>query len=871
MEILGLLRPVSRGEADMNTSPIKHVMVKSFCLATATTFLLFVGLGCPSDTRKEPEPGKVTLLFTADHSPEVDKTSEVGEVDLSEILSLRVTLNEVVLISSSDGTEIGVFAGAVDVDLMDLIGISELIATADVPEGLYSEVELLISDPRLVLAEAPGLVITDVLLPEDGRLSVSVDLDIVSGGEQLLVLNLGGINLFDLGDGGFSLTPDFQVHLDQDIATTRTIGIIDDLNSELGAFELIHDEAELVVDYTAATIFLPTDYDQPTGIEQDLEEHARAFVSGTLDASGTLTAELIVIMEYEVDGSDGDTDTYGDSDSDTDTDGDDGTDDGGDDGLPDSELGRYVGVIDDLGLVTNGQEAFRLVVTDLATGQNVPGGTASRLLVLYSEALVFLPQDGEEPTGSKEDLANGQTVAVRGTLSSNGTVHAETIRIFETPEQRFVGYIDDLGLVVDGEDAFRLALTEYATIASGTSTDPTNAARLLVLYTGAEIFLPGDGDEPTGTKEDLANGQRVEVGGVWNSDGSVEAGTIRILPPQELDLTGIIQELGVETDAGDAFWLVADPWLPYAGADAAGQSMPSIAWLVLYGEAVIFLPDDGEEPTGTKEDMANGQRVEVHGVRNADGSIAADAIRLLPPPEVTVVGLVDDLGVVVDGEEAFRLAVDWTFPLPMTNSGFDWDNYARPLVLYTDAAIFLAEDGDEPTGTKEDLANGQRVEVHGLRNPDGSITASTIRILNQPEPLKYVGIVDDLGITASGQEAFRLQMNDSSTGTNAGLRLLVLFTNAEIILRINGERVPGTKDDLANGQTVVVHGELSEDNVLSATKIIIRDFNDGTGDDPSNPGEDPDEPGNDTGDDQSDPGEDPSEPDGDTSTGENGL
>ena len=92
-------------------------------------------------------------------------------VDLTTVVSLRLTVDEVLFrLDDPNETDVSVFQGSVDVDLLDLLSIAEVLGSIQAPFGDYTGVTLVVSNPELVLVSDPNVVITNVALPDSGNL-----------------------------------------------------------------------------------------------------------------------------------------------------------------------------------------------------------------------------------------------------------------------------------------------------------------------------------------------------------------------------------------------------------------------------------------------------------------------------------------------------------------------------------------------------------------------------------------------------------------------------------------------------------------------------------------------------------------------------
>ncbi len=255
-------------------------------------------LACPPPTSSGDEKGALTLLLASGEVSSDSKFFKQTPIRIEEIESLRVTVFEINLEESGTAEFIDVFDGAFEIDLVDLVGVSEVIDTAQVPPGTYTGVELVVSSGTLILSANLDVTIEDVPLPNDGRLLIPVQFAVEENGESFLVLNLGDINLVELDDGTFELTPELTAEVTEDSIIAQAVGKIRGLDETTGSFTLTKGDSELAVNSALAIIFLPGDFDMPSGSIADLAEGAKTFVLGTLEVDGSLTANIIVILKF---------------------------------------------------------------------------------------------------------------------------------------------------------------------------------------------------------------------------------------------------------------------------------------------------------------------------------------------------------------------------------------------------------------------------------------------------------------------------------------------------------------------------------------------------------------------------------------------
>ena len=256
------------------------------CAALLSTVLL---AGCPTN---RSHPGKATVALTAQGGAKAD-------VPLGSMEQFVVTVTEVAFEETSDGDgepeRVIVFDGAVDVDLVDLTTISEVLSSSEVPAGTYTKVRISIENPRLVLKEDPGTVLTDIQLTANGRVFVSDSFEVPEG-NILILLELGGLKLVALGNGGFTFTPQLEVDVDVVSADAQLSGEVVATDPASGEITVALQDGTADVVVTDADIYLPTDTDTPTGVPASILVGDSVRVTGTLMVDGSVVATTVVIL-----------------------------------------------------------------------------------------------------------------------------------------------------------------------------------------------------------------------------------------------------------------------------------------------------------------------------------------------------------------------------------------------------------------------------------------------------------------------------------------------------------------------------------------------------------------------------------------------
>ncbi len=215
-----------------------------------------------------------------------------------------------------DGGHTTVFEGAFDVDILDLIELSEVLSMVDVPAGQYCRIIIRIENPRLYLAADPETEITNVHLTANGRLFIKDKFTLEDGDEVLIIVNFGSIHLVQAGNSGkYVLTPqlrgevvlqDANVMLRGEIVSKDDGAMIIEVQTEGDA-----PPAEVLVDLETAIETDDDSDDAARGVEEsdprvalefaDLAVGQTVDVTGLLTVSGQVEADLIVVDDDDFD------------------------------------------------------------------------------------------------------------------------------------------------------------------------------------------------------------------------------------------------------------------------------------------------------------------------------------------------------------------------------------------------------------------------------------------------------------------------------------------------------------------------------------------------------------------------------------------
>lgn len=209
-----------------------------------------------------------------------------------------------------DGGHETVFEGAVDVNVLDLMELSRVLSSVDIPAGEYCRVVIRIANPRLVLVSDPNTVITNVHLTANGRLFIKDHFVLNEDDEVLIVVCFGSIHLVQAGNSGkYVLTPQLRAEVDvQEAAVVLegTIESVDDL-TQIFTVRTADDSVYEVFADGETVIHTDDDADDPTvGADvaltfPDLEVGQVVRIEGLLTVGGQVEADDVAIADASID------------------------------------------------------------------------------------------------------------------------------------------------------------------------------------------------------------------------------------------------------------------------------------------------------------------------------------------------------------------------------------------------------------------------------------------------------------------------------------------------------------------------------------------------------------------------------------------
>lgn len=450
--------------------------------------LLFVA-ACGSGTGGGPAAGTVTLAMT-------DAPSDALE-------ALTVTIESATLIGDAGQAPIPLPDDApITLNLLDLDGINQILATASVPAGTYSKLRLQISHATVTW---PDETTEPVTIVANGKVDLNFQgvIEIAEGGATTIQLDFSAedsLKLTETGDGKLILRPQIFVStgLGADAPDSPPIddvaGLIASVDADAHTFELrTFAGTRVTVVVTETTRIVSHDGEASFA---DLHADLRVHVEGTLDAGGRLVATLVHIVR--------------------------------------ERFAEY-------GLITQLNPTAGTFVLKHLAGPDTP--------VAYSTAtrVFFL---GHMLTTA--DLSNGQLVRVGGEVDGAGVLQASVIRI---RLDRFAGVVTDASACTSqtltvrvGPQRLlaRLALAGITLPSDAIAVEAQHSLPCGLIHAGSVVRVWGrlvpDPAEPGGVKFLAA---RVVV-----LPGQVFVGTVTQVTPDPANLSVGTFLLTIGADAG---------------------------------------------------------------------------------------------------------------------------------------------------------------------------------------------------------------------------------------------------------------------------------------------------------------------------------
>lgn len=280
---------------------MKKSSLMAFVSIVAVSALAILGAGCPPIG--PDESAKVITVLSGDDditkaAPLYVETKQ-GPLPVSEIEAFYVTLTQITMMQE-DSEEVQVFSGdPVEINLVDLMGVSSVLSSVEVNAGTYNQIRLHIADPELYLVDDPETPITDIQLTANERLFVGGEFTVPEDQVSLLMLAFESMHLVEQGNGGYTLTP--QLRADVSIVDAEILleGEIVAVDTENEVLTVALPEGEIDVHFADAALYSSFDaYDalDEDATVDDLVDGAGIWVEGLLQVDGTVQADAIVLL-----------------------------------------------------------------------------------------------------------------------------------------------------------------------------------------------------------------------------------------------------------------------------------------------------------------------------------------------------------------------------------------------------------------------------------------------------------------------------------------------------------------------------------------------------------------------------------------------
>jgi len=200
---------------------------------------------------------------------------------------------------ADEPSRVVVFAGSLDVNIVELTELSEVLSSIGVPPGNYTKVRLSVSNPRLVLKAAPEMEIVDVQITANGTLFISKNFTIAEGGSGILLIDFGGVHLVERGNSGsYVLTPQLRAEIDVVSAAVTLTGTVTSLDLDNATMSVILldsvDDFEIAVDIRNAVVL---DSEGNEVSAELLQGGGAVTITGTMEADGSIVASEVVILD----------------------------------------------------------------------------------------------------------------------------------------------------------------------------------------------------------------------------------------------------------------------------------------------------------------------------------------------------------------------------------------------------------------------------------------------------------------------------------------------------------------------------------------------------------------------------------------------
>ncbi len=357
-----------------------HLTLGARVLGVVFGLLALAGLSAcgGSGAGNAPAAGTVTLAMT--------------DAPADELTALTVTIDSATLIGEDGPVSIPLPDGdPITLNLLDLDGINQILATASVPAGRYSKLRLEIRDATVTW---PDETVEPVTIVANGKVDLNLQghVEVLDGGSLTIQLDFSAedsLKLTETGNGRLILRPQIFVTAGLDAGDPDNPplddvrGVVASVDADARTFDLHTVAGSRVVVVVTDDTAIVSNRSEATFA--DLHPGLLVHVEGTLQADGRLVATIVHIV-----------------------------------------AGRYA----DVGVIAN---------LDVTAGTfDLVHVNRNPISVHYADTALVLFRG---QTLTTADLANGQLVRVGGSTDDSGTLQATVIRI---RGDRFAGVVTSI-------------------------------------------------------------------------------------------------------------------------------------------------------------------------------------------------------------------------------------------------------------------------------------------------------------------------------------------------------------------------------------------------------------------------------------------
>jgi len=259
---------------------------------------------CP--TAPPPGAGNLRIVVTTGIAG-AESTKGLSPIAEDEIIGLEVTIQRVTLLGSSGTEDVVVLSQPAVINLVEMAGMSRLVADIMADEGTYSGASVVLSNASLTLSSDPANPMA-LALPPSGTYTIAFPFEVLPDSDGILMLDFGGLGLFLDDQNAIVFEPVPNLALRSQVPDVRIEGQVSALDRSGLTFSLGARGTSYTVGFSNSSIYKVGDLEVPTGSPEDLENGQTVAVQGTLGSTVSISPSKIEILDLpETEGSeDGD-------------------------------------------------------------------------------------------------------------------------------------------------------------------------------------------------------------------------------------------------------------------------------------------------------------------------------------------------------------------------------------------------------------------------------------------------------------------------------------------------------------------------------------------------------------------------------------